>query len=53
MKKLKLLLLCIPMYPLSMFGEWYFTKTTLVGSKFNLKKETKLYWREVFEFIKK
>lgn len=49
---LKILLLCVPLYPLHIIGEWYFVKTTVIGRKFNFKEETRTYWKDIWVLLR-
>jgi len=49
-KKLFVILICIPYYPLVMFAEWY-DKATHFGPRFSLRKATAEYWSEIWEVL--
>lgn len=51
--KIKLLLYCIPLYPINLIGEWHYGATTSLGTKkFKFMKITKQYWTEVYYYLK-
>lgn len=51
MKKLKLIVICVPLYPLYLIGEWYETSDN--GRKFSFKKFNSVYWREIADYLRK
>lgn len=48
--KFLIAILCLPVYPLVLFAEWYQAKTTF-GGVFNYKESSADYWKDVFHAL--
>lgn len=49
-KKILILFVCIPYYPIGLIGEWY--EITGNGRRFSFKKFNKDYLSEVLKYLK-
>lgn len=49
-KKILILIICLPYYPIGLIGEWY--EITGNGRKFSFKEFNKDYWLEVLDYLK-
>lgn len=48
--KVVVLILCLPVYPLVVFSDWYQSKTSMGGS-FNFKTSSIIYWEDVMDAL--
>lgn len=50
--RIKVMLLCIPLFPIQLIGEWYRINTGLTSKEFKVWEETKEYWKTAYRYLK-